>query len=453
MIVPGEGRNPAAGSSALMRHSIEWPRRSIDRLVERERFAGGDPELLGDEVERRDHLGDAVLDLQARVHLEEPELAVLVEALHGASVEVAARTGDLHRRVSHRGAHRVVEVGRRALLDQLLVAPLGRAVTLAEPDDVAVGVGEHLDLDVARPGEVALHVALGAPEVRLRLAGRGLERRGRLVGARRDLQPLAPAAVGRLDRDWPAVLVPEGHDLGDVGDGIDGAGNDVDTRRGRGLPRRDLVAHDLDRLGWRADPHRAAGGDRPGEVGVLGEEAVAGVDRLGAAALDRAEDDVGVEVALGRGVPTQRVGLVGVPHVQRVTIEVGVDGDRADPELAAGAHHPNRDLAAVRDENFPEQRCSRLGRRTDAVSYGRARHRQHFGGPLAGTAVRRDRLHQPLPARRGARWRRERHGGGGRPPDRGPRALRPAMGGTPGVLAPRLGAAPAASPWTRRTGR
>ena len=44
-------------------------------LGERERLAGGDPQLLLDEVEAVDELGDRVLDLQARVHLEEEELA------------------------------------------------------------------------------------------------------------------------------------------------------------------------------------------------------------------------------------------------------------------------------------------------------------------------------------------------------------------------------------------
>ena len=50
-MVPGEGRKPLAGSSALMRHSIEWPCCSTSSCGERERLAGRDAELLGDEVE------------------------------------------------------------------------------------------------------------------------------------------------------------------------------------------------------------------------------------------------------------------------------------------------------------------------------------------------------------------------------------------------------------------
>ena len=125
--------------------------------------------------------------------------------------------------------------------------------------------------------------------------------------------------------------------------------------------------------------HTVPRGDGAREVGVLGEEPVTGMHGLRATPLDRAEDRVGVEVALGCGLPAQRVGLVGVPRVQRVAVEVGVHGDGCDAELAAGAHDPNGDLAAVRDEDFAKQRGSFTStRQSDAVSYGGARYRPHF---------------------------------------------------------------------------
>ena len=43
-----------------------------------ERRAGGDAQLLADDVDAADHLADRMLDLQARVHLDEKELAVLI---------------------------------------------------------------------------------------------------------------------------------------------------------------------------------------------------------------------------------------------------------------------------------------------------------------------------------------------------------------------------------------
>ena len=47
----------------------------------------------------------------------------------------------------------------------------------------------------------------------------------------------------------------------------------------------DLGAHRVDRLGRRADPDQAGVLDRAGELGVLGQEAVAGVDGVGAGRL------------------------------------------------------------------------------------------------------------------------------------------------------------------------
>ena len=63
-----------------MRHSIAWPRRTTSSCRERERLACGDPDLLADEVEPGHELGDGVLDLDARVHLEEEVLAVRVSS-------------------------------------------------------------------------------------------------------------------------------------------------------------------------------------------------------------------------------------------------------------------------------------------------------------------------------------------------------------------------------------
>ena len=57
-------------------------------LGEGHRQAGGDADLLLHQVDVVDRLGDRVLDLQAGVHLDEVELAVLVEELDGAGAGV-----------------------------------------------------------------------------------------------------------------------------------------------------------------------------------------------------------------------------------------------------------------------------------------------------------------------------------------------------------------------------
>src|SRR6185436_9838330 len=58
-------------------------------LTDRELLAGGDPDLLANDVEPGDHLGDAVLDLNAGVHLEEEVVLADLQALDGSGGAVA----------------------------------------------------------------------------------------------------------------------------------------------------------------------------------------------------------------------------------------------------------------------------------------------------------------------------------------------------------------------------
>ena len=105
----------------------------------RQRLAGGQPELLVDDVEPGDQLGDAVLDLEPGVDLEEVEGAVAASRRNSAvaafwsPAAVATRTAR-----SWRWRRSAVDQARgRRLLDELLVASLERAVALADGDDRA----------------------------------------------------------------------------------------------------------------------------------------------------------------------------------------------------------------------------------------------------------------------------------------------------------------------------
>jgi hypothetical protein len=125
---------------------------------------------------------------------------------------------------------------RRRLLDQLLMAALDRAVALAEVDHIAVAVGEHLDLDVPRVGQVALEVDGRVGEELLALTGGARERLLELVGRERDAKALAATPAGGLDRDGEADLA-----LGDLEclldrlDRLGRAGDDRDPRGGHQL--------------------------------------------------------------------------------------------------------------------------------------------------------------------------------------------------------------------------
>src|SRR5207244_363362 len=65
--------------------------------------------------------------------------------------------------------------GGRGLLDELLMAPLHRALSLAEVDPVALRVNVHLDLDVAGVLNELLQEKVGVHEVRARDRLLGLE--------------------------------------------------------------------------------------------------------------------------------------------------------------------------------------------------------------------------------------------------------------------------------------
>jgi hypothetical protein len=88
VIVPGEGLKPASGSSALIRHSIEWPSIRISSCRHGSRSPAA-TRIRFHQVEPGDLFRDRMLDLDARVHLHEVEAAARVEQeFDGAGVHV-----------------------------------------------------------------------------------------------------------------------------------------------------------------------------------------------------------------------------------------------------------------------------------------------------------------------------------------------------------------------------
>ena len=244
-------------------------------LGEGHRQAGGDADLLLHEVDVVDRLGHRVLDLQAGVHLDEVELAVLVEELDGAGAGVVDAGDGVGADAADPRAGAGVDHRRGRLLEHLLVAALQRAVALAEVDGTALAVAEDLDLDVARGGEVLLEVDLVVAEGGLGLGAGGLERRLHFVGVARELHAAAAAAGGRLDDDRVAEGLGDLAGLVEGGDRTVGAGDAGHAERLHRLLGGDLVAHDADVLGGRADEGDAVVLDDLHEVRVLGEKAVA----------------------------------------------------------------------------------------------------------------------------------------------------------------------------------
>ena len=130
----------------------------------------------------------------------------------------------------------------RRLFQHLLVAPLDRALALEQVDGIAVGIGEHLDLDVARLLDELLHVEPVVSKRGLRLAPGSRHRLGHLVEAAHQPHPLAAAAGAGLDhRRRSRFSDPVGDLL--IAEALGGARHDGDARCRHGLAGGDLVAH------------------------------------------------------------------------------------------------------------------------------------------------------------------------------------------------------------------
>ena len=126
-----------------------------------------------DEIQTGDRFGDGMLDLEARVHLEEVELRVVSVAceqkLARARVHVADGSGGGERRLRDSLAEPGRDRWARGFLDDFLVPALQGAVALEQVRDRAVRVGHDLHLDVPRPIDQPFDVECSGRKGPLRL--------------------------------------------------------------------------------------------------------------------------------------------------------------------------------------------------------------------------------------------------------------------------------------------
>ena len=141
-----------------------------------------------------------------------------------------------------------------------------------------------------------------------------------------DLHAATATAAGGLDDHGQAdalhgfFRLPVGFDDGR-------AGNHRNAGRLHGLAGGHLVAHGAHDLGLRANPVQAALLHHLGELGVLGQKAVAGVDGVRAGDLGGADERGNIEVALPRRRRADADLLVGEANVQRIGVGGGMDRD------------------------------------------------------------------------------------------------------------------------------
>src|SRR5690606_17368838 len=297
----------------------------------------------------------------AGVGLEKIKVARLVhEELERASVRVLHGPGGIDHGRPQLAALPVGQGRRWRLLDQLLVAALNRTLALAEVHDVAVVIAEHLDLDMPRRLDVLLEVHVADAKGRFGLAHRGPERLGQVLG--RTHHPHAPAAAAGngLDDDGIAELARDLDGLFVARDRTVAARQHRHARLLHGPPRPRLVAHQADDVRIRPDELDVAGFADLGKIGTLGEEPVAGMNRVGAGDLGGADDGGNVQVAVEAPRRTDADVFVGKADVERVLVGFGIDGNGLDPQFAARTDDAKGDLSTIGDKDLLEHRVPQL---------------------------------------------------------------------------------------------
>ena len=221
---------------------------------------------------------------------------------------------------------------------------------------------EDLHLDVPRLLDVLLQVDAAVLEGLLGLLpGRGLRPALQADVVAGDAHAAAAAAGRRLDQHRVADLVGQRQRLGLVLDQPLAAGHDGDAGLLGELAGLVLVAQPPHRLLRRADELDLARAADLGEVGVLRQEAVAGVDGLDVGDLGGADDARDLQVALGGSGRADADGLVGQVQIRRIAVGLAEDGHDLDAQVAAGADDPQGDLAAVGDQDALEHRQCAVG--------------------------------------------------------------------------------------------
>ena len=315
------------------------------------RLPGGDPELLPHQIHAVDQLGHRVLDLDPGVHLEEVEAAVRgEEELAGAGAEVAHCLGRGDGSRAHPLADLRRDRDRGRLLHQLLVPALDRALALAQVHG-ALPVGEHLDLHVAGRENELFQVHAGIAEGLPRLRRGGLQRRLQLLGLVHHPHALASAAGRRLHQHGVAELPRQRERRAQVAHRLLPARHDRNVGLPHPPPGLGLVAHGPDGGGGRADEDETGVHHRLGERRALGQEAVAGVHRVGTGALSRLEQSLDHEIALARRGRSDRHREIGGADVRRGPVGCGVDGDRLETFFVTRADDAKSDFAAIGDQH------------------------------------------------------------------------------------------------------
>src|SRR5690625_740224 len=117
-----------------------------------------------------------MLNLDTRVHFDEIKLATLVKKLESPGASVFEFAAGLYRTLADALDQLTRNTWGGCLFDNLLMTTLHRAVALAQPNRVAMFIGQYLYFNMTWVFEVLFHIALGITKRHLGLCAGGCDR-------------------------------------------------------------------------------------------------------------------------------------------------------------------------------------------------------------------------------------------------------------------------------------
>ena len=395
--VPGAGAKSLSASSALSRASTAWPNSGghspsrapplATKICSLTRSMPVVASVIGCSTCSRVLTSRNVNDLLLR----------LVQVLDGAGAAVSGGADQVGRDASKVVGLLLGQYRGAGLLDHLLVAALDGAVAHSRRPDVAVVVGDDLDLDVAGIGDKAFEEHDRVAERALGLALRALECDFEFVGGEHLADTAAAATTAGFDdqRVADGLCVPAG-----VLAGLDGATAPRCERNAHLLGQKfglDLVAQCPHRGRRRPDEGELQARAELREGDVFGDETPAHPHRVGLGFQQGAFEFSVVEVRDARRGSAQRHGLVSLAYEHGPPLGVGMKSDcrYAAPvlgiEFAYGPNQAYRGLTPVDHRNAtgnvicqPLASDIGLSERKGHIGPGGYGERFGIGGRLAG---------------------------------------------------------------------
>ncbi len=314
----------------------------------------GDQDLALHDVDAGHLFGDRVLDLNPRIDLDEIKVSRVGvdEKLDGSRVLVAQLPADGERRLAQFLADFGIQIGSRRDLDNLLMPPLDRTIPLEEMDEISVQVAQQLDFDVA--GAAGCTFPETRPRSRRPPATRAAPARTRAAnssGARTTRMPRPPPPFDALMMTGNSIFWAARSPSAGVAHGLPAAGEDRNSRALRDGAGGDLVAQLLQEFRPRTDEDDAGLFAGPGEIGILGKETVARMNRVDLPFLGQRDQHGNIQVRLDRlaGVADQ-IGFIRLQPVQSEAVFVGINADGPDAQLMAGPEDSDGNFAAIGNE-------------------------------------------------------------------------------------------------------